>query len=100
MITRLLHPATPGWIDATPPDFEGRYTEVVSIRERGITRTLRAVEPQTGCAVFIKLLSTDKVEDATTQRIFCREPALLRWLAREAPEVPIVPVLDMGRWQG
>src|SRR5262249_39126769 len=68
------------------------------IRERGITCTLRAVEPQTGRTVFIKLLSADKVADATARRIFCHEPALLCWLAREAPEVSIVPVLDMGCW--
>jgi len=85
---------------AAVPDFDGRYVDVRLLRERGITCSFQAVEPQTGRAVFIKLLRAELAADAQLQRIFCREPALLRLLMQTAPEVPIMPVLDMGRWHG
>ncbi len=85
---------------AAVPDFDGRYMAVRLLRERGINCSFQAVEPQTGRAVFIKLLRAELAADAQSQRIFCREPALLRWLMQTAPEVPIMPVLDMGQWHG
>ncbi len=81
------------------PDFDGRFRDVVLIRERNITRTFRAIEPQTGRAVFIKLLHVHELEKSLAERLFCYEPALLRALSKEAPHVPILPVLEMGRWQ-
>lgn len=81
------------------PEFDGRYTGIEWLDEREIACTFRAVDPRTSQRVFLKLLREDKKDDRIATRLFLNEPAILRWLVREAPEAPVLPVLETGTWR-
>ena len=81
------------------PDFDGQYTCLEWLNQRELACTFRAVDPRTGQRVFLKLLRADKQDDRVAVRVFLNEPALLRHLVREAPEVSVLPVLDAGTWR-
>jgi serine/threonine protein kinase len=38
-------------------------------------------------------------DDPIAARLFLNEPAILQWLVREAPEAPVLPVLETGTWR-
>jgi serine/threonine protein kinase len=78
------------------PDFEARYTELVSVGEREFACTFSGLDSSSGQRVFLKVLRANRRDDALANWFFTNEPAILRLLAREAPHVPVLPVLDTG----
>jgi serine/threonine-protein kinase len=80
------------------PDFDGRYLEVTPISERAISCTFGATDSRDGRRVFIKMLHPSRTGDANAIRFFHNEHAILRMLAARAPEVRVVPVLEIGEW--
>jgi serine/threonine protein kinase len=81
------------------PEFDGRYTGVEWLDERELACTFRAVDSSTSQQVFLKLLRKDKKDDRIAARLFLNEPAILQWLVREAPEAPVLPVVETGTWR-
>lgn len=82
------------------PDFDGRYTNVSLLAQRGLTAALTATDSRTDQRVFIKILSEAKRDDPVAHRFFTNEPVMLQMLARQLPRLPLVPVLETGQWQG
>ena len=80
------------------PDFDGKYTRLALISERQMTCAFSA-EDATGRAVFIKMLRESKLGDATAELLFANEAALLQLINRQAPSVPIVPLIETGIFQ-
>src|ERR1044071_5692563 len=82
------------------PDFEGRYVDITPISERAISCTFGATDSMNGERVFIKMLHQSQTNNPSAIRFFHNEHAILRLLAARASEVRVVPVLEIGEWNG
>jgi serine/threonine protein kinase len=82
------------------PSFDGRYVDVTPISERAISCTFSATDSINGQQVFIKMLRASQANNHDAIRFFHNEHAMLRMLGARASQVPIVPVLETGQWNG
>ena len=80
------------------PNIDGRYSDISPIAERGLACAFAATDTRTNERVFLKILRESKLQDAQAFRLFCQEPALLQMIEREAPHIPVPPVLETGYW--
>jgi len=81
-------------------EFERRYVDLELLGTRQVSCSFKATDTEAGRAVFLKALNPAVVDDATAVRIFLHEPTVLRAIVRQAPQVPALRVLDLGRWNG
>jgi serine/threonine protein kinase len=80
--------------------FAARYRNLIEVSRRPWRLTYRALDSQTNQEVFIKVMGEKAGATEADAQNFFAEPQRLILLNRELPAGMLVPVLDMGVWEG